>query len=67
MYRFKTIEIKIAHLCNKIKSVVWIRIGLNKDPDPALKVNTDPDPAFEVNADPDPGYFMTYSLPQMFF
>ncbi len=45
------------------KSLVWIRIGFNADPDinpnPAFYLNADPDPnpdsGSQTNADPDPG------------
>ncbi len=32
---------------------MWIRIGSNADPEPALYLNTDPDPGSQTNADPD--------------
>jgi hypothetical protein len=34
--------------------VLWIRIGLNADPDPAFDLNSDPDPkpGSKANADP---------------
>ncbi len=34
--------------------VLWIRIGLNADPDPAFDLNSDPDPepGSQTNADP---------------
>jgi hypothetical protein len=33
---------------------LWIRIGLNEDPDPAFYLNADPDTESQTNADPDP-------------
>ncbi len=42
-----------------LKSVLWIRIGCNADPDPAFYLNanpdTDPDPGSQTNPDTDPG------------
>ncbi len=32
---------------------MWIRIGLDADPEQALYLNTDPDPGSQTNADPD--------------
>jgi hypothetical protein len=34
---------------------LWIRIGFNADPDPALYLNADTDPGIQNNYDPDPG------------
>jgi hypothetical protein len=34
--------------------VLWIRIDLNADSDPAFDLKADPDPAFDLNAGPDP-------------
>jgi hypothetical protein len=36
--------------------LLWIRIGFNPDPDPALKLNVDldTDPGSQTNADTDP-------------
>ncbi len=43
---------------------MWIRFGLNSDPDPALYLNADPDhdPEIQTNADPDrdPGQSLPY-------
>jgi hypothetical protein len=35
--------------------VLWIRIGVSADRDPAFYLNVDPDPGCQTNADPDPG------------
>ena len=35
--------------------MLWIRIGFNADPDPALYLNADPDAGSQTNADPNPG------------
>jgi hypothetical protein len=36
--------------------VLWIRGGVNADPDPAYYLNANPDPGSKTYADPDPGH-----------
>ncbi len=40
---------------NQRKSVFWIRICFNADPDPAFCLSADPDPGSQTDGDPDPG------------
>jgi hypothetical protein len=49
-----------------IKSVFWIRIGFNADPDSALYLNPDPDPGpgSQTNAHPDPDPGQTLKTPK---
>ncbi len=52
-------EIHGSSMVNKIlgssTAVLWIRIGFNADPDPAVTLNADPDRGSQTNADPVPG------------
>jgi hypothetical protein len=41
---------------------LWIRIGFNQDPDPAVQLNPDPDPAVQLNPDPDPAFQLNPDL-----
>jgi hypothetical protein len=62
----ESIEGENSGVCNNLlnhfagyghkKFVLWIRTGLNADPDPAFYLNTgtDPDPGSQTNAGPDP-------------
>jgi hypothetical protein len=47
-YIFCILQFKVS----VVKTVLWIRIGFNADPDPAFCLDADPDPESQTNADP---------------
>ncbi len=46
---------------SRSRRVLWIRIGFNADPDPAIYRNADPDPRSLTNANPDSSQILLLS------